>query len=296
MEDFGLPQPPQIDEAQLLRCRESGDFCPVLFEWYKFVGLLCNFFARIRSDSEDLREIAPLHYAVLVALLNRCSRLMLANIALSHEGRFGETTGILDRCIFESVVKLSWLCEKADDNSFKRLMLDGLKSDVEFKGVILANVAARGGEPLVIEERMLQSIDNYLSTVPTTDAEVAASPKLPDLASMISVIGHGRLVYVVGQRMGSHHVHGTWPSLFRDYLEEHEGMLGPRDHDCPTHANQYVFVMRFVLDAMRSFIRFVAKAGDGQDAFISLLDGVQEEVDKLNAEVVGGDFEHVERV
>lgn len=186
MEDFGLPQPPKIDEAQLQRCRETGDFCPVLFEWYKFVGLLCNFFARIRLDSDDLRDIPPLHYAVLVALLNRCSRLMFANVALSHQGLFGETTGILDRCVFESVVKVNWLCEKADGESFKRLILDGLRSDVEFKRMILANVAARGGETLVIEQRMIQSIDNYLSTVPTTEEEglcrpQASRPRIDDL-------------------------------------------------------------------------------------------------------------------
>lgn len=132
MDDFGIPKPPQFDEAQMQRCREAGDYCPVLFEWYQFVGALCNFFARVRLESRDIREIPPIQYSVLVALLNRCSRLMLANTALSHEGRFGETTAILDRCIFESVVKLMWLCAKADDESFMRLILEGLKSDIEF--------------------------------------------------------------------------------------------------------------------------------------------------------------------
>jgi len=296
MDDFDIPRPPRIEEAQLQRCREAGDFCPILFQWYQFVGALCNFFARIRLESRDIRAVPALHYSVLVALLNRCSRLMLANVALSHEGIFGETTAILDRCIFESVVKVMWLCEKADDESFQRLVLDGLKTDIEFKKAILANVAARGEKRLAIEQRMLDSIENYLGTVPTTEAEVTASPKLPDLASMISVIGADRLMYVVGQRMGSHHVHGTWPSLFRDYLEEHEGVLGPRDHDCPTHANQYVFVMRIVLDAIRSFVGFAVLSAEGKAVFISLLDSVQEELEKLNVEVVGADFELVEDV
>lgn len=296
MDDFGLPQPPIIDELQLQRCRQAGDFVPILFEWYKFVGLLCNFFARIRSDSEGVREIPPLDYAVLVALINRCSRLMLANIALSHAGRFGETTAILDRCIFESAVKVNWLCDRGDPGSFRRLVLDGLKPDLELKSQILDNVSARGGGTLVIEKRMLETIEDQVSTAFTTEAEVAASPKLPDLAAMISVVGHGRLMYVVGQRLGSHHIHGNWPSLLRDYLEEHEGVLGPRDHDCPMQADQYVFVMRFVLDAMRSFIGFVTRTGSGRDAFILLLDGVQQEIDTLNAEVIGGDFEYVVRV
>lgn len=143
---------------------------------------------------------------------------------------------------------------------------------------------------------MLESIDNYLATVPTTETDVTASPRLPDLASMIAVIGHGRLLYVVGQRIGSHHVHGTWPSLFRDYLETQDGVLGPRDHDSPTHASQYVFVMRIVLDAMRSFVGFAVASPEAKADLNSLLDSVQDEVDKINAEVVGTDFELVESV
>lgn len=293
---FNCPQPPQIDAELLVRCRESGDYAPVLFQWYQFVGLLCCFFSSIRHDSADIKELPALHYSVLIALLNRCTRLMHANTALSHEGLFGETTAILDRCIFESVVKLKWLCEKGDAASFERLLLDGLRPDIEFKKLILEKVAARDNTPLVIETRMLASIDNYLATIPTTEEVVAATPKLPDLATMITTFGGDRLAYVIGQRIGSHAVHGTWPSLRHDYLEEHDGQLGPRDHNCPTHQNQYVFVMSWVLDAMGSFITFVAVPGEGLNRLRELLDAVQLEITTLNTEVVGNDFEKAEAV
>jgi len=102
-----VPEPPKFTEADWLKCRDSGDYCPILFEWYKFVGTLCNFFASIRPDSPAVRSIPPVHYAVMIGLLNRCSRLMLSNVTLSHEGLFGETTALLDRCIFESCVKVT---------------------------------------------------------------------------------------------------------------------------------------------------------------------------------------------
>jgi hypothetical protein len=70
-EDFEIPQPPKITEEQLAHCREVGDYCPIMFEWYKYVGELCNFYASRRGDSPAIREIPPLHYAVLVGLLNR---------------------------------------------------------------------------------------------------------------------------------------------------------------------------------------------------------------------------------
>ena len=265
-DDISIPVPPEITEDQLTHCQETGDFCPILFEWYKYVGLLCNFYASIRSDSPAVRKLPPLHYAVLVGLLNRCSRLMLANVALSHkEGLFGETTAILDRCIFESVIKASWLCKTGDEGQFARFIADGLKTEIEFKNQIEKIISERGGSPLVIESRMLKSIENYISSSGLSEQEISNSKKLPDLASMIQSVGGDRLHYVVGQKLGSHHVHGTWPSLRFWYLTEHDGVLGPRDHDCATHVNQYVFIPIFVLQAVRAFVEFIcAKTDDAE--------------------------------
>jgi len=293
---ISIPSPPKISNDQLARCREAGDYRPVLFEWYKYVGLLCNFYASIRADSPALRSLPSLHYAALVGLLNRCSRLMLANVALSHEGLFGETTAIIDRCIFESAVKTMWLCIKQDDESFVRFIAGGLKTEVEFKDRIEQIISNRGGSPLAIESRMLNSVANYISSSGLTEQEIISAKKLPDLASMIEAIGHDRLLYIVGQKIGSHHVHGSWPSLRLHYLEEHDGLLGPRDHDCPTHVNQYVFTPLFVLHAMRSFVEFICPKPGGAEVLSQLLDSVEEEIRTLNSEVVGSDFEQAEQI
>lgn len=122
-----LPEAPNITEEDLHRCRESSDFCPVLFEWYKFVGALAVTFACLRRESPALRSIPEDEYAILIGLLNRFARLMLANVALSHEGGFGETTSIIDRSIFESCVILSWLCRTRDIDRFVRYKASGLK-------------------------------------------------------------------------------------------------------------------------------------------------------------------------
>lgn len=55
--------------------------------------------------------------------------------------------------------------------------------------------------------------------------------------------------------MGSHHVHGTRPSLRLHYLKEVDGALKPRDHDVSTHVNQLVFTPLFVLEAVISFMK-----------------------------------------
>jgi hypothetical protein len=55
----GLPAPPEISEKVWHDCRASGDFRPILFEWYKYVGILCSLFACIRPESAILKKTPP---------------------------------------------------------------------------------------------------------------------------------------------------------------------------------------------------------------------------------------------
>lgn len=290
-----LPDPPQFSDEEMRNCRESGDFMPVLFEWYKFVGHLCIFFAQLKRESPAAREITPIHFAILTGLLNRCSRLMLSNIALSHNGRFGETTALLDRCIFESCLKVDWLCHKGTDESFQRYLAGGLKTEIELEKEITGNIAERDGiEVLNIEKRMLLSVERHISAAGLSREEINEAKKLPDVSAMLRDLGHERLMYVVAQRLGSHHVHGTWPSLLLHYLEvDDDGNFSLRDHDCETHPNQFVMISLQVLGAVRSFSVYLIEA-EVAEAIVSLLDSIQEEILKINSEMVGSDFQSAE--
>jgi hypothetical protein len=125
-----LPKPPTFSDELVEQCTNSGDFRPILFEWYKFVGILCNTVACISPDSPALQDTPPVHYAVLIGLLNRCSRLMLSNVRLSSTRKYGETTRLLDRSISETAVKIQWLCHKNNTDSFVRYLADGLQKDL----------------------------------------------------------------------------------------------------------------------------------------------------------------------
>lgn len=292
MVKMDIPLPPEITELDLKKCRSAGDYRPVLFEWYKYVGLLANFYASIQKESPAIKDISKIHYSVLIGMLNRCSRLMLSNVALSHKGLFGETTLIIDRSIFESGIKLTWLCHKSDDDSFTRFIAEGLKTEIEFKKKIEANVTGRSGKKLAIENRMLTSINNYICKSGLTEEQISASKKLPDMASMINVIGRDRLAYIVGQKIGSHHVHGTWVSLWFHYLEEHDdGVIHLRDHNCETHINQYAYISLVVLDSIKAFVKYVCKDPNDIKGMTKLVVAVSEEIQKVYAEVVGSDFD-----
>lgn len=174
--------------------------------------------------------------------------------------KFGETTAIVDRCIFESAVKIVWLCSGPSPEKFTRYLADGLKTELEFKAKIESNIAARSDEALGIETRMLTSVRNHMAAAGLTEAQISEAKKLPDLASMLSAIGFDRLIYITAQKIGSHHVHGTWPSLLFHYLEEEprgSGTFIPRGHDCATHVNQFMFVPLIVLAALSAYVNYV---------------------------------------
>ncbi len=150
-----LPHPPSFTGKEMRHCKETGDYRPILFEWYKFVSSLNLVVAHIQRETPAFKTVPDQHFHILVGLLNRCARLMLSNVALSHEGKFGETTAIVDRCIFESGVKIIWLCTGSSQEKFTRYLADGLKTELEFKAKIDSNIAVRHGEVLRIETRML---------------------------------------------------------------------------------------------------------------------------------------------
>lgn len=292
MDNEGLfPLPPDFDNATLDACRKANDFCPILFEWYKYTGLIANNVASIDRRSPAAKQVQNSHYGALIGLLNRCSRLMLANIALSHEGLYGETTAVIDRCIFESCIKVQWLCKMSSTESFDRYLADGLKTELALKGEIEARIASRDGAVLPIERRMLDSISRCLHTSEITDAKVLSTKKLPDLASMLEALDSDKLAYVVGQKIGSHHVHGTWISLLIHYLEQDEdGTFRPRDHNVSTHVNQYVFVPLMVLRASKAFSKWLMNEPEAS-ALVAMLQSIEDKLQSINQDVIGSDFD-----
>lgn len=266
-----IPDPPKFTDEEIQRCKETGDYTPILFEWYKFVASLGTVVTHIMPESPAFNQIPEINYHVIAGLLNRCWRLMLSNVALSHEGKFGETTAIIDRCIFESAVKLQWLCMNPTPEKFKRFLAGGLKTELEFKAWI-DNEVEQNDYPEKIETRMLNSIQNHIAASGLTETEITDSPKMPDMASMLTAIGHNRLLYIVAQKIGSHHVHGTWPSLLFHYLEEREAQEGkpeltkfqPRGHDCSMHINQYMFIPVIVLDTLSAYVGYALQQEEAE--------------------------------
>jgi hypothetical protein len=93
---------------------------------------------------------------------------------------------------------------------------------------------------------------------------------------MIEQVGHDRLAYVIGQRMGSHHVHGTWASLWFHYLDEKNGVIVPRDHNCLAHINHYVFVLLVILDSISKYFEFLVADREECGQMVGVIDAISE--------------------
>lgn len=288
-----LPDAPVITDEDMERCRSTGDYSPVLFEWYKFVGGLCFTFANLLHGSLPFRkDIAKRDYGILIGLINRCARLILANVALSHEGNFGESTSILDRCIFESCVILSWLCNANIQDKFERYIASGLRTELELQTEIQKFIDARDGVVLNIEKRMLNSVKECFAEAGFDKEKIETTKGLPDLASMLNVIGHRRFSYTTGQRIGSHHVHGTWVGLRNHYIE----LDGNGDYRTKqvtrTHINQYVYITYMVLEALSNFVNYVFESSENEKTVIlNLFKDTANEITALNKEIVGTDID-----
>jgi mRNA-degrading endonuclease YafQ of YafQ-DinJ toxin-antitoxin module len=291
-----FPDAPVITEVDMQRCRENGDFSPVLFEWYKFIGGLCVTFANLLQDSPVVRkDIEARDYGILIGLINRCARLILANVALSHKGNFGESTSILDRCIFESCVILSWLCNSKVQDKFDRYIASGLKTELELKSEVQKSVEARDGVVLNIEKRMLLSIKECLFEAGFDDEKIKNTKGLPDLAAMLNSLGHQRLSYTTGQRIGSHHVHGTWVGLRNHYIELDESGIYRTKQMSETHINQYIYITYIVLEALSNFVNYVFNFHeDEKNVILQLFEDTAEEITNLNNEIRGTDFHESE--
>jgi Family of unknown function (DUF5677) len=219
---------------------------------------------------------------------------MFSNIALSHNGMFGETTSIIDRSIFESSVKLAWLCQKQDTDSFERFLADGMKTEFELKTEIEKTIQQRGGVVLQIEARILKSIQRSVVSSTLSEEQITKAKKLPDMASMIENLGRTRLFYISGQKIGSQHVHGSWHSLRRHYLKKNsDGFWSPSEHEQETHQNQFLYIPHVLLDAMKSHINFCISDPAVKSETIRLFDDVTAEINRIIQATDGYDFDEI---
>lgn len=286
-----LADTPQFEQALINECFQDKDLCPIYFEWYKFVARKVVLLANIDFSSTPVREIPVVHRGIFIGLLNRCARLMNANMCLSTQGGFGETTRIIDRCIAESAVKIRWLVHKNDPESFVRYLANGIKKDFELQDTIWRNVTDRAGDGVAIEKRMLKSIALTIEKSGLTEWEVIEAKALPDLATIFKDLGLTDDFYTTMQRIGSHSVHGTWTDLVAHYLDRENGEFKAQDFGVPTQDIQFLVICRLVLWAMADYLHYVIEDWSLLEKFGDQVRAIEKDLLDLHDKVRGPDWE-----
>ena len=285
------PHYPAFRPDLVTQCKERGDFMPLLFEWYKYVGLVSNLLAGIATVHSHQ---SVLHLAILRGSLNRCSRLMLATIRLAAEAKYGESIRIFSRLITETAVKTEWLIFQNSEYAFKRYLAGGLRAEVKLKKRIEDNVDRRNGQMLRIEQRMLHSINRYMKLSGLSMDEISNIPDVPDLASMYNDLGLSDEQYIGVYRLGSQYVHGTWSDLVSHYLRiDDKGEFNLRDHDVVPDEGTFSSTCLIVLRSMSAFASYFFDDEELRKAHLVYFDDTQGRIMEIFSWGSGSDLELV---
>lgn len=133
-----------------------------------------------------------------------------------------ETADILLRLVFETSVNARFLIQEWSAELADSYVRTSLRHERKLRDTIEANVSARNGEVLPIEDRMLRSIDRtaVLSGVPldTVDLKQKAPWGGKHVAQKAKEVGWLNAYDAVFGGM-SHNVHGSWQDLLSHHLE-----------------------------------------------------------------------------
>jgi len=268
---------------------------PLVFEWYKYVGMLSNYVASLLPDAPGASSVPRQTYGILTSLLMRCSRLMLAVLELASKHRFGEALPILSRSICESAIKMMWLIN-ATEEQMRSFIADGLAAELEMRSMVKRNISRRGFEQ-VIEKRMLESIDRALVASGMDPKSIRSiARELPNLREMYKAVDgeHGDDLYVAVQKLGSHATHGTWLDLLLHYSDESNEMSSLNYDHVPPDEDGLRMSALLVNEACQKFINRVQPPQELLEYVLPKLAAAEAGLLESNRISYGCDFEPVD--
>ncbi|MCK4415400.1 MAG: hypothetical protein KAY32_17835 [Candidatus Eisenbacteria sp.] len=286
-----FPDLPQFTEQDWQKCEGWGSYVPMLFDWYRHTGQVCATVAGLSQTSPVFMSILAVHYAILVGMLVRCSRLMLSVVALSSRDEFAETTRLIDRCIAETAITIHWLCASRDPDRFSLYLEDSVRSEAKLKNLILGRIWSREGIRFPIEERLLRQIDEVAESTQLSGNALANPRRLPSFAQRCRDLRLPEEVYCVGYRLGSAAVHGSWVDLLEHYLvREESGDSSVKGTKNRPDETQFVATTKLVLGALAAFIQYMTDDKAAMGIVLRRLRLILDAVNEIMKRSWGGDF------
>ncbi len=256
------------------------------FELFKETAGVLIACAHILVSYEDLEKfVFRRNQAICIGLLIRIVKFMKAILAiLSHGDELGEVILGLLRCIGESAVNARFLMLKNDPSLFDQFVKVSLGPERELYDTISKNVAARGGQPLPVELRMLASIERLctvsglrIEEVPPKHAEWGGT-----MRKRLEALGL-QDSYSMVQRVPSHAIHGTWADLAMHHLREQDGGFTPKLEELSVDSRILAPICMFVLAAAEGYYDAYLAANPQTNPLIERINDLTDRLQKLNS-------------
>jgi len=214
---------PRVDVKPIYNCKTLHESGGIAFELYKEAARVAAFTAHLLDETTATQGGFTRNQAICAGLMVKISKFMLGVIQLSTGDDRGEIVMALNRIIFESAISLEFLVRSQDGKYFDQFVDFSLGPERELYDQIQANVAARKGEVLPIEKRLLDSITHLCdaSNIKIEEVQKKHRDWGENVRERLKAIGKESL-YATVYRMPSHAVHGTWPDLFTGHLNYDE--------------------------------------------------------------------------
>lgn len=250
----------EVDDARVRAFKDEHDFTGLAVELLIEVGSYVCIAASILPPPPHRWNR---HEAVVVGHLARLYKLISAMLDQTCQHR-RETTFIFARLSFECIVNIMFLLKNDRPEVVTSYIEYSMRHEKRLRDRIRNNIAARGGEPLHIEQRMLRSIEASAKKS-GVDLDSINPPKNwggKNLFEKAKEVGLED-AYLGAFAGPSHAVHGNWQDLLEYHLDaDDEGYRADLEWHRPRPQLLTTLAHLTMKTLMTFFSHAVGEAGD----------------------------------
>ena len=208
-----------VDDEAIAAYTSEDDFNALTVELLKEIGsFICVAASILPANTKRWSRDQAIYGGHLVRLFKLISALL--DQICQHRR---ETTFILSRLAFETIVNLAYLIDYGSPELFDQYIRYSLRQEKRLHNRIMANIESRSGVRLPIEDRMLSSISAAAARSGFSIDDL--SPDEPrrwgeqSLYLRAKAVGL-EIMYLAAFGGGSQNVHGNWMDLLEYHLDE----------------------------------------------------------------------------
>jgi hypothetical protein len=241
----------------LERSDDDDDFAEAAFHVLMDIGQILSIVLSTARTEDGSPGRLERNEAIVGGLLVRCYKLLHGLLDAASKQRL-ELVMYFVRGIAEAGVNARYLLAKDDSETYDDFVRYSLRTDLELREKIDANIAARDGEVLPIEERMLAGIENSfrLGEISPESIDLAVRRQKwsqDSIYGRFTVLGLGDL-YLAFFGVPSGYSHGNWHELYAHHLRHYDDGFELAPDWSPTRPQPLAATGVMLLGATRDYL------------------------------------------